>query len=87
MFHSEDSHNYSGWDGADEQLAEARATTDPAERAELVIEAQEQITKGLSWIPLAYEPVTLVQNTRISGATASFAYLYAPWAATIGGVK
>ena len=87
MFHTEDSHNYSGWDGADEPLAAARATTDPAERAELVIEAQEQITKGLSWIPLAYEPVTLVQNSRISGATASFAYLYAPWAATIGGVK
>lgn len=87
MFHTEDSHNYSGWDGADEPLAAARATTDPAERAELVIEAQEHITKGLSWIPLAYEPVTLVQNTRISGATASFAYLYAPWAATIGGVK
>ncbi|MDR6906393.1 peptide/nickel transport system substrate-binding protein [Agromyces sp. 3263] len=87
MFHTADSHNYSGWDGADAPLAEARATTDPAERAELVIEAQEQITKGLSWIPLAYEPVTLVQNTRISGATASFAYLYAPWAATIGGVK
>ncbi|MDQ0893509.1 ABC transporter substrate-binding protein [Agromyces ramosus] len=87
MFHTADSHNYSGWDGADEQLAAARRTTDPAERAELVIEAQEHITKGLSWIPLAYEPVTLVQNTRISGATASFAYLYAPWAATIGGVK
>ena len=87
MFHTEDSHNYSGWDGADEPLAAARATTDPAERAELVIEAQEHITKGLSWIPLAYEPVTLVQNSRISGATASFAYLYAPWAATIGGVK
>ena len=87
MFHSADRHDYSGWKGADEQLAAARATTDAAERAKLVIDAQDRITQGLSWIPLAYEPVTLVQNKRVSGATASFAYLYAPWAATIGGVK
>ncbi|MFD6053254.1 ABC transporter substrate-binding protein [Agromyces sp. NPDC060279] len=87
FFASTDSHNYTGWDQADEPLFAARAETDDAARAELVIEAQRIITEQLPWIPLAYEPVTLVQNDRISGATASFAYLYAPWAATIGGVE
>lgn len=87
FFASTDSHNYTGWDSADEQLFAARAETDPAARADLVIDAQRIITTELPWIPLAYEPVTLVQNDRISGATASFAYLYAPWAATIGGVE
>lgn len=87
MFASTDSHNYTGWDHADEPIFAARATVDEAERADHVIEAQKIITDELPWIPLAYEPVTLVQNNRISGATASFAYLYAPWAATIGGVE
>lgn len=87
FFASTDSHNYIGWDAADEQLFAARAETDPAARAALVIEAQELITEELPWIPLAYEPVTLVQGSGISGATASFSYLYAPWAATIGGTE
>lgn len=87
FFASTDSHNYTGWDLADEPLFAARAETDDAARAAHVIEAQRIITEQLPWIPLAYEPVTLVQNDRISGATASFAYLYAPWAATIGGVE
>ncbi|MCD2443388.1 ABC transporter substrate-binding protein [Agromyces sp. SYSU K20354] len=87
FFASTDSHNYTGWDHADEQLFAARAETDPAARADLVIDAQRIITTELPWIPLAYEPVTLVQNDRISGATASFAYLYAPWAASIGGTE
>jgi peptide/nickel transport system substrate-binding protein len=29
----------------------------------------------------------MIQNKRISGAVPSFAYLYAPWAATLGGTK
>jgi len=87
FFASTDSHNYTGWDLADEQLFAARAETDDAARAAAVIEAQQIITEELPWIPLAYEPVTLVQNDRISGATASLAYLYAPWAATIGGTE
>lgn len=87
MFASTDSHNYTGWDHADEPIFAARAETDEAARADLVIEAQQIITDELPWIPLAYEPVTLVQNNRISGATASSTYLYAPWAATLGGVE
>ncbi len=68
FFASTDSHNYTGWDLADEPLFAARAETDDAARAEQVIEAQRIITEQLPWIPLAYEPVTLVQNDRISGA-------------------
>ena len=87
MFASTDSHNYAGWDHADEAIFAARAETDEAARADHVIDAQQTITDELPWLPLAYEPVTLVQNNRISGAVASFAYLYAPWAATLGGVE
>ncbi|MCD5346814.1 ABC transporter substrate-binding protein [Agromyces sp. S2-1-8] len=87
MFASTDSHNYAGWDHADDAIFAARAETDEAARADHVIDAQQTITDELPWLPLAYEPVTLVQNDRISGATASFAYLYAPWAATLGGVE
>ncbi|UOQ88801.1 ABC transporter substrate-binding protein [Agromyces endophyticus] len=87
MFASTDSHNYAGWDHADEDIFAARSETDDAARADHVIAAQQIITDELPWLPLAYEPVTLVQNNRISGATASFAYLYAPWAATLGGVE
>ncbi|OFI39119.1 hypothetical protein BIU82_15890 [Arthrobacter sp. SW1] len=79
--------DYIGWNDADAQLNKAVGTTDKAERAKLTIEAQKLITEGNPRIPLAYEPNTLVQSKRISGATASFAYLYYPWAATIGGVK
>lgn len=79
--------DYIGWNGADDVLNKAVVTTDKAERAKLTIEAQKLITEGNPRIPLAYEPNTVVQNKRISGATASFAYLYYPWAATIGGVK
>ncbi|MFD5866749.1 ABC transporter substrate-binding protein [Agromyces sp. NPDC127015] len=87
MFASTDSHNYAGWDHADDAIFAARAETDEAARADHVIDAQQTITDELPWLPLAYEPVTLVQNDRISGATASFAYLYTPWAATLGGVE
>ncbi|WP_022894670.1 ABC transporter substrate-binding protein [Agromyces subbeticus] len=87
FFHTSNSHDYIGWDGADAEIEEALATLDESKRAELVATIQDKVTEGLPWIPLEYEPVTLVQNKRISSATASFAYLYAPWAATIGGVK
>lgn len=87
FFESTNSHDYIGWDGADAEISKALQTTDDAERAELVIDIQKKVTEALPWIPLAYEPTTMIQSTRISGAVPSFAYLYAPWAVSIGGTE
>ncbi|KHK99982.1 hypothetical protein LK09_01310 [Microbacterium mangrovi] len=87
FFESGNSHDYIGWNGADADIAKALQTTDEAQRAQLAVDIQTKVTEGLPWIPLAYEPTTMIQNKRISGAVPSFAYLYAPWAATLGGTK
>ncbi|RGE21999.1 ABC transporter substrate-binding protein [Leucobacter sp. wl10] len=81
------SNNFTGYDAAGEEITRARQTVDPVERAKLTIAAQEKITRDLPWVPLGDLPVILVQNDRVSGATASSAYLGYPWAATIGGVE
>jgi peptide/nickel transport system substrate-binding protein len=87
FFESGNSHDYIGWSGADAEIAKALQTTDEAQRAQLAVDIQTKVTEGLPWIPLAYEPTTMIQNKRISGAVPSFAYLYAPWAATLGGTE
>jgi len=87
FFQSGNSHDYIGWDSADADIAKALQTSDDTARAKLVVGIQDKVTQGLPWIPLAYEPTTLIQNKRISGAVPSFAYLYSPWAVTIGGTK
>ncbi len=86
-FRTGNMNNFNNYQGANDIVEKAISTTDPAERAKLTVDAQTTITRDAPWMPLAYEPTTLVQNKRISGATASIAYLYYPWAATIGGVK
>ncbi len=86
-FTPDSTNNFIKYDGAAEELAEARSTLDPVERAKHTIAAQEKITRDLPWLPMGDLPVILVQNEAISGATASSAYLGYPWAATIGGVE
>nr|WP_237465159.1 ABC transporter substrate-binding protein [Leucobacter luti] len=86
-FMPESTNNFIKYDGAAKELADARKTLDPVERAEYTIAAQEKITRDLPWLPMGDLPVILVQNNAISGATASSAYLGYPWAATIGGVE
>ena len=81
------SHNFSDYNAAGDDIIAARKTADPAKRAEHTIAAQEKITRDVPWMPLNDLPVILVQNGKVSGATASSAYLSYPWAATIGGVK
>ncbi|MGW9415336.1 ABC transporter substrate-binding protein [Arthrobacter cupressi] len=87
IFRAGGNSNYINWNDASEVLDKAVSAKDGKERAQLLIEAQKLVTQANPRIPLAYEPNTVVQNKRISGATASFSYLYYPWAATIGGVK
>ena len=67
-------------------LTTANRTLDDAERAQLVIKAQEQITQDLVWIPIAYELGALYLSNELGGATSAQPYsFYAPWLATLGG--
>ena len=83
---SESFANYGGWKDPeyDELIATALREEDPVKRADLVVRAQEMVSRELPWIPIAQVPNTVFLNKRITGAPASNAYLYYPWAAGIG---
>ncbi|MFF2370492.1 ABC transporter substrate-binding protein [Agromyces sp. NPDC058110] len=85
MFVDDGYNNYGGYDDVSRLVQEAVSTLDPADRAERVVEIQDAVTRDAPWISLATLPTILVQNAEVSGATASMAYLYYPWAATVGG--
>jgi peptide/nickel transport system substrate-binding protein len=66
-------------------LERERVTADAAERARLVVQAEKLTLQQLPWIPTA-QPVTLLPlNKSLTGAVASFAYMFAPWADSLGG--
>ncbi len=67
-------------------MEEARSTSDPKARAEKVLEAQKIITAELPWIPTTYPSTLLITSSKISGANASFSYMFSPWANDLGGV-
>jgi peptide/nickel transport system substrate-binding protein len=85
MFVDGGTNNFGGYGVVSDQVKAAIAALDPVDRANRVIAIQDRVTKDVPWTPLVYLPTILVQNAKISGATASIAYLYYPWAATVGG--
>jgi peptide/nickel transport system substrate-binding protein len=85
MFVDGGTNNYGGYNDVSAEVNGAIAMLDPVQRAQRVVAIQDKVTKDLPWIPLVTLPTILVQNSHISGATASIAYLYYPWAATVGG--
>ena len=80
------SQNYSGYENprVTELLEEARTTADPQRRAELVAEAGDVLAEELPWIPIVAPATVLIMSNEITGAPASFSYMGAPWADTIG---
>lgn len=78
--------NYGEWSNPeyDEVVNEAIAIEDPAERAKKTAEAQQIANAELPWLPLYEAPTTLFMGNRITGVAPSVAFLYYPWAATIG---
>ncbi|WP_269936658.1 ABC transporter substrate-binding protein [Arthrobacter sp. HY1533] len=78
--------NYGNWSNAefDKIVNEAITIDDPAKRAEKTAEAQKIANKELPWLPLSSGPITVFQGKRITGVEPSIAFLYYPWAATIG---
>lgn len=81
--------NYAGWKNADyDQLVQqALAEYDPVKRAEMVAELQRIVTDELLWIPVVQSPNSVFQSKEITGAPATNAYLYYPWAAQVGAVS
>jgi peptide/nickel transport system substrate-binding protein len=65
-------------------LEEARSTADPAKRAALVAEAEELAAKLLPWIPSVQPTNILILSKNLTGAVASFSYMFAPWADQLG---
>ena len=80
------SFNQSGYSGIDADYATAVATEDDGQRAALVAQMMTRLTNEMApMAPGISHSSRLWMNNRISGAPASFSYVYYPWAASIGG--
>jgi len=66
-------------------LEQARSTADPDRRAALAAEAEKLTVQQLPWIPDVQPTDVLVLSKDLTGAVASLAYLFAPWANQLGG--
>jgi peptide/nickel transport system substrate-binding protein len=67
-------------------LDQARSTANPDQRAALVAKAEQRAAQTLPWIPTVDPTNVLVMSSKLTGATGSFAYMFAPWASSLGGV-
>jgi len=78
--------NYGGYtnDKVADLLTRAKAETDSAARAKLVVEIQDIFVRDLPWIPLVAPTVRVFENNGLTGAPKSFVYLNYPWAADLG---
>ena len=63
---------------------QALAEGDPAARADLVVQLQQRVVENVLWIPVDHSANSVFMSKRISGAPATNAYLYYPWAAQLG---
>jgi peptide/nickel transport system substrate-binding protein len=81
------SQNFNNWtnDEVTKALDAARSEADPVKRAELVVAAQKVITEQLVWIPLVTPNNVLIMNKAVTGAPATFQYMFGPWAVHLGG--
>jgi peptide/nickel transport system substrate-binding protein len=81
------SQNFATWENAEvtEYLETARGEADPVKRAEAVVAAQKIITEQLVWVPLVAPNSVLVMNKSVTGAPATFSYMFGPWAVYLGG--
>ncbi|MFM7686977.1 MAG: ABC transporter substrate-binding protein [Actinomycetota bacterium] len=65
-------------------LDQARVEPDDTKRAALAVELQQMITDQVLWIPLVAPTNLLVMSKDITGAPATFQYMFGPWAAYLG---
>ncbi|MEV4776082.1 ABC transporter substrate-binding protein [Microbacterium sp. LWH12-1.2] len=78
--------NYGNWSDPefDALVNEAATIDDPVARGALTAKAQQIANEQLPWLPLFEAPISLYLGERITGVQPSVAFLYYPWAATIG---
>ena len=63
----------------------ARTTASPGKRAALIAEAEKLTMQQLPWIPDVQPDTVLVLRKDLTGAVSSSAYLFSPWADSLGG--
>jgi len=68
------------------EFEDARGTADPNQRAQKVADVEKKMADDLPWLPMVQPLVTLVTSNNLSGAYCSFAYMFSPWAESLGGV-
>lgn len=68
----------------DALVGKALETTDPAGRAQQVIDLQRRFTADMVWISLVEVPSTVVLGGKVTGPPASMTYFGYPWAADLG---
>jgi peptide/nickel transport system substrate-binding protein len=66
-------------------LEQARSTANPDKRAALVAEAEKLTAQQLPWIPDVQPTDVLLLNKSLTGAVTTLAYMFAPWANSLGG--
>src|SRR5215472_3004414 len=81
------SQNYTGYNNPKITAAmeQARSTANPDRRAALVAEAEKLAAQQLPWIPDVQPTTLLLLGKGLTGAVSSFAYMFAPWADSLGG--
>jgi peptide/nickel transport system substrate-binding protein len=68
-------------------LGQAEGTANPDQRAALVAKAEELAARLLPWIPDVQPTNVLMLSKGLTGAVASFSYMFAPWADNLGGTR
>ena len=66
-------------------MSAARGEADDTKRAQDVIKAQQIITDQLVWFPMVAPNNVVIMNKKVTGAPATFVYMFGPWAAYLGG--
>jgi peptide/nickel transport system substrate-binding protein len=66
-------------------MEQARSTANLNKRAALVAKAEKLTMQQLPWIPNVQPTSLLLLGKGLTGAVASFAYMFAPWADGLGG--
>jgi peptide/nickel transport system substrate-binding protein len=81
------SQNYSGYDNpqVDQYMNAARSEANLDKRAQDMVMAQKLSMDDMPWIPDAFPNNELITSSNLTGAVASFAYMFSPWAYNLGG--